>query len=179
MYESLNSYDWRNNGNKEKWDFTGDINKEVPIKNFYKLNQEVGIAGEYTYDKDTSKLTENQLLNQLMSCMPNQIDITQFDTKQKYLPTFSESDAQGAVEKFVDVNAIIKLNQFGYLPSNLSQLLFYMDYEGIASILNLSSEGVKDIKANWEDGKLESDNVTRKSAFIKLLVTTNKKFIGN
>ncbi len=183
MYASLNGYDWKDNGNNYQVDFVYDVGNSKINSNFYKLNQEVGIAGEYTYTKDTSALSERERLNQLMQCMPSLIDIVQYDMTQKYLDNFTNQEASGAIDKTssVDLNHIIEINQFGYLPSNLSQLLYYMDYEGIASILGLTTQGVKDIKANYEDGALENGSTNRKQAYIKLLVTddSNNKYIYN
>ncbi len=174
MYKSLNSYDWEGNGDRQ-FNSSEFLGKSHVADKFYELNKEVGIAGEYTYTKDIASLSESQRLNQLMQCMPSQIEVTQHDMTQRYLPTYQESEASTAIDKTssVDLNEIIKLNQFGYLPSNLSQLLYYMDYEGIAEILNLRAEGVKDIKANYEDGKLIEGTSNRNPAFINLLVTVN------
>ncbi len=180
MYDSLNSYDWKGNG-ETAFNSSNFIGISSVAEKFYELNQEVGIAGEYTYARDPSTLSENERLNQLMLCMPSLIEITQHDMTQKYLPEFSDNEARDAIDKTdtVNLNHIIEVNQFGFLPSNLSQLLYYMDYEGIADILNLKTQGVKDIKAQYNDGTLIAGTTRRHDAYIKLLVTdkTNNKYL--
>ncbi len=172
MYKALNEYNWKGTGDI-KADFEYDVGNSKMNKNFYKLNQEVGIVGEYTYTK--GQLSDIERLNQLIKCTPSLIDIVDYDMKQKYLPNFDSQDEIGATDMTgtADLNDIILKNQFGFLPSNLSQLFYYMDYSGIATILGLETQGVKDIKANYNDGTLIPGTTDRNKAYIKLLVTDN------
>ncbi len=172
MYVSLNSYDWRGRGFEEQADFMYNIYNQKMQQTFFELNKEVGISGEYTYNKNLNELTHEETLHELMKCAPSQLEAVG-DMTQKYLPNYTVSDTMGVISKTVDLNEIITLNQFGFLPSNLSQLLYYLDYNGIAEIFNLQNEVIQNIQANFEDGKLKENSTNqREKAYINILITT-------
>ncbi|SYV90160.1 Uncharacterised protein, partial [Metamycoplasma alkalescens] len=68
--------------------------------------------------------------------------------KQKYLDKFENKNNFEALN--YNFNDLISKNPFGFLPSNLSQLFYYMNFDSIKKLFNLSND-VKNIKANFDD----------------------------
>ncbi|WP_277870146.1 MAG2960 family serine endopeptidase lipoprotein [Metamycoplasma alkalescens] len=85
--------------------------------------------------------------------------------KQKYLDKFENKNNFEALN--YNFNDLISKNPFGFLPSNLSQLFYYMNFDSIKKLFNLSND-VKNIKANFDDS----------NGWFELLITTtnNKNF---
>ncbi|QVK05910.1 MAG2960 family serine endopeptidase lipoprotein [Mycoplasma mycoides] len=73
--------------------------------------------------------------------------------KQAYLKNFEEKEIGSSKSLNFDFNSFILKNPFGFLPSNLSQLFYYMDLESIIKLFNIAN--VKSIKANFDDEKGE------------------------
>ncbi|WP_347938272.1 lipoprotein [Mycoplasma feriruminatoris] len=73
--------------------------------------------------------------------------------KQSYLNNFEQKENSSSKTLNFDFNNFILKNPFGYLPSNLSQLFYYMDFDSISKLFKI--ENVKDIKANFDDEKGE------------------------
>ncbi|WFQ96300.1 lipoprotein [Mycoplasma feriruminatoris] len=73
--------------------------------------------------------------------------------KQAYLNKFEQKEIDSSKTLNFDFNNFILKNPFGYLPSNLSQLFYYMDFNSISKLYKIKN--VKDIKANFDDEKGE------------------------
>ncbi len=129
MEKALTSFDWNNNGNQTSFDgmyYTwGGFDKVY--QNFFDLNQEVGIFGEYGHNQ-----------YEKMRYSPKKIMVG-YDMQQKYLNQSDFSVQSQAIDYPINLDAIIQANQFGYLPSNLSQFLYYVDYAGLQTIFNLDT----------------------------------------
>ncbi|PZW01488.1 MAG2960 family serine endopeptidase lipoprotein [Metamycoplasma auris] len=69
--------------------------------------------------------------------------------KPQYLESFSEDEISELKEQEINLNHLIKSNPFGFLPSNLSQLLSYATLDSIASFLKLNK--IDKIKAIADD----------------------------
>ncbi len=132
---------WGNQEN-QKLDFYEKLSSDDDENKFYKLNQEVGISGEYGND-----------IGEKMMFAPKGIQAN-YDMPQRYLRGFIDSASYQ--NYFVNIDSIILKNQFGYLPSNMSQMLFYMDYNSIKNIFGVKSN-IIDINANVDDEKGELD----------------------
>ena len=115
---------------------------ETMTKVFFKMLENVGIYGDYKFDNDV----------QLMEFTP-QTFIDKYLLVQKYLPTNENNFNNFAAVKSASVNAkidqLIKNNPFGFLPSNLSQLFYYLDWNSISQIFEIAN--VKDLSANFDD----------------------------
>ncbi|AGJ90682.1 MAG2960 family serine endopeptidase lipoprotein [Mycoplasma putrefaciens] len=71
---------------------------------------------------------------------------------QKYLDTFKQEEVTSAIELVVNnLDEIILNNPFGFLPSNLSQLFYYANFESLAKEFNIASEKITKIKSNFND----------------------------
>ncbi|WP_434334509.1 lipoprotein [Mycoplasma capricolum subsp. capricolum] len=73
--------------------------------------------------------------------------------KQSFLEKFEEKEISSSKSLNFDFNSFVLKNPFGFLPSNLSQLFYYMNYESIAKLFNIPN--VRSIKANFDDEKGE------------------------
>ncbi|SYV89803.1 Uncharacterised protein, partial [Metamycoplasma alkalescens] len=75
--------------------------------------------------------------------------------KQYYLNNFNEKDKDDAKVIRLNDYEIIKKNPFGYLPSNLNQLFYYMNFKSISKLLNI--ENIIKIQSNFNDeiGEIE------------------------
>ncbi|QVK08424.1 MAG2960 family serine endopeptidase lipoprotein [Mycoplasma mycoides] len=73
--------------------------------------------------------------------------------KQAYLKNFEEKEIGSSKSLNFDFNSFILENPFGFLPSNLSQLFYYMDFESISKLFNINN--IVKIKANFDDEKGE------------------------
>ncbi|VEU81522.1 hypothetical protein V2E25_00780 [Mycoplasmopsis arginini] len=69
--------------------------------------------------------------------------------KPQYLESFNVDEVQGLETQEINLNHLIKNNPFGFLPSNLSQLLSYATLDSITSFLKLNK--IDKIKANVDD----------------------------
>ncbi|MBT1344125.1 hypothetical protein FCL94_03575 [Mycoplasma bovis] len=69
----------------------------------------------------------------------------------QHLEKFSEEEVKGLEVKNIDLSSLIRNNPFGYLPSNLSQLLSYATYESIEKKFNLRN--ISNIKTSYDDIK--------------------------
>lgn len=83
--------------------------------------------------------------------------------EQQYLDKFNKSEINSSTDLNFNFNELISKNPFGYLPSNLSQLFYYMDFKSISKLFKISN--IKDIKANFDD----------KNGEFEILLTTNDK----
>ncbi|MBG0730638.1 MAG2960 family serine endopeptidase lipoprotein [Mycoplasma sp. 'Moose RK'] len=134
MYYFLNNYDGR------KVSFL-EPNDERKNNEFWEHTKNLGVYGEFG-ENDTEKL---MFYNRGLSYRGMM--------EQVFLPTFSEQEAQNATEIEKNISDLISKNPFGFLPSNLSQLFYYMkltDIEKIFQFTNLVS-----IKTNFDDKKGE------------------------
>ncbi|KEZ23604.1 MAG2960 family serine endopeptidase lipoprotein [Ureaplasma diversum] len=94
--------------------------------------------------------------------------------KQKYLANFAENEKIGATTHSVDFNDIVSKNPFGYLPSNLSQLFFYMDLKSASGLLKL--QDISSLRANFNDKEGTFDllvSTSDKSRYLLSIDTTN------
>nr|WP_243728283.1 hypothetical protein [Mycoplasma capricolum] len=73
--------------------------------------------------------------------------------KQAYLEKFEVKNISFVKELNFDFNNLITKNPFGFLPSNLSQLFYYMDFESISKLFKINN--IVKIKANFDDEKGE------------------------
>ncbi|PTD31011.1 MAG2960 family serine endopeptidase lipoprotein [Mycoplasma leachii] len=73
--------------------------------------------------------------------------------KQAYLKNFKAEEISSSKSLNFNFNSFILKNPFGFLPSNLSQLFYYMDFESITQLFNVGK--VIDIKSNFDDKKGE------------------------
>ena len=124
---------------------------------FYKDLEDVGLYGDFG-SNPLEKLRQ----------FP-QKEISKFFTKQLYLPNYQDYETFNATKMNKNIDKYILKNQFGYLPSNLSQFLYYLDYKGIEQMFGIKN--IKDIKMNFNDVK--------GSASILLTNNDNKKFLFN
>lgn len=125
---------------KENIDFI-NINGIETINKVYSWYKEIGIVGEIgENDKDKVKNTPNIFgRNDLLT--------------QKYLDKFSKENINVQELDFAKykekINEIILSNPFGYLPSNLNQLIYYLSIEDISKLFNLNN--LKNVYANHND----------------------------
>ncbi|WP_427902667.1 MAG2960 family serine endopeptidase lipoprotein [Metamycoplasma alkalescens] len=68
---------------------------------------------------------------------------------QKYLDTFEELEKNGAINKNFSFNDLIKNNPFGFLPSNLSQMLFYINFLSLEQLFSVKN--ITKIKSRFND----------------------------
>nr|WP_049773890.1 hypothetical protein [Mycoplasma putrefaciens] len=99
---------------------------------------------------------------------------------QKYLDTFKQEEVTSAIELVVNnLDEIILNNPFGFLPSNLSQLFYYTNFESLAKEFNIASEKITKIKSNFNDqnGTFEMLIQTdKRNYFLKTDYLKQKKF---
>lgn len=143
LYYQLNNFiNTRNNTKGINFDIDNTENMHI---DFYRLIKDIGIYGDYkTNDYDYYKYFPSYFFNG-------------FITKQKYLKS------SNAINKFnlkiiesnslkSKINEIIENNIFGFLPSNLSQFLYYLKLEDIRNIFRLNKD-LKDVYADFDDEK--------------------------
>ncbi|CBH40649.1 MAG2960 family serine endopeptidase lipoprotein [Mycoplasmopsis agalactiae] len=70
---------------------------------------------------------------------------------QKYLEKFNTEDVKDLNPQSININDVIKINPFGFLPSNLSQLFYYASFESLENLFNIKN--IKNIKAVFDDVK--------------------------
>ncbi|EIN15361.1 Hypothetical protein, predicted lipoprotein [Mycoplasmopsis agalactiae 14628] len=68
---------------------------------------------------------------------------------QKYLEKFNTEDVKDLHPQSIDIDDVIKINPFGFLPSNLSQIFYYASFESLENLFNIKN--IKDIKAVFDD----------------------------
>lgn len=148
-----------------KWNseyFKYPNNKEEYLKNL--LN--IGIYGDFG-DSSNQKINANPYL------VFTKETFNRTTLKQKYLENF---DYWNLVTSSIKINnkiddnlieKIIKNNPYGFLPSNISQYLYLLNYDEISNIFGISN--IENIKANYNDvvGTLE----------ILLIDSNNNKYI--
>lgn len=137
-------------------DFMSCSSKEKE-EEFYKLIQEIGIYGDY------GKNGIDKMKYYPKSWQPN------FYMQQKYLANFDKNEHNDATLKNKDINNVVLNNKFGFLPSNLSQLFYYLDLKSISSIFDVLD--VKEMKMNFDDEKGIVD--------ILIFDKNNKKYLFN
>lgn len=104
-------------------------------KKVYELISEIGIYGDWGSD-----------FGEKMKFAPRSWDPDNY-MNQKYLPGFNVSSK--IIKRNVDLNDLIQKNQFGFLPSNLSQFLYYLKLEDIANLFNVPN--ASKIEMNFDD----------------------------
>ncbi|ENY68832.1 Hypothetical protein, predicted lipoprotein [Metamycoplasma auris 15026] len=112
-------------------------------KEFWSYTKDIGYYGNYgkNPEEKVAFYNKNIALNGMV--------------KQAYLDNFNKNEISSLEELNLDLNSIIKSNPFGYLPSNLSQLFYYLDFKSISKIFKI--ENIIEIKANFNDevGEIE------------------------
>lgn len=150
VYHSLINYNPENLLNDKKGinfvESSLDIRKRM-TRDFFKLIENVGFFGEFKINEDYD----------FIKYYPDEV-IKDFFIKQRYLSKPDEemkknSSLLSNVSKD-KINELIQNNTFGYLPSNLSQLLYYLDLNEISSIFNINSK-LLNIYSEFDDNKGE------------------------
>ncbi|EOA07548.1 Hypothetical protein, predicted lipoprotein [Mycoplasma yeatsii 13926] len=131
---------WFKNGNHgNAVDFTFSSSDEKVDNDFFKFIKEIGEYGNYG-DSEKQK-TEFYFPKVPLEAM----------TKPKYLSNFKDDDLVDKKEiQINDINKIIEKNPFGFLPSNLSQLFYYSNFDSLQKQFNLN-EQITEIKSNFDD----------------------------
>ncbi len=135
---------------------------------FFEELQDVGIFGdEGTTDEEKLRFFNPQLSSE-------------FITQQKYLEKFENSESSSYIngnEIFEKINKIILENKFGFLPSNLSQLFYWMKLDEIAKIFNITD--LNNIQANFNDKEGKIDFLLTDSSNQKYIFKFDKNNLSN
>ncbi len=128
--------------------YNGDNNQPINFldpndpnrnKRFWELAKNVGHYGDFGKNNDEKLMFYNRGIS--YNGMAEQI----------YLPKFSEGESSGALSNSENLTEIVKKNPFGFLPSNLSQLFYYMKIDEIGKIFKISN--LEKVSANFDDKK--------------------------
>ncbi|ENY69034.1 Hypothetical protein, predicted lipoprotein [Mycoplasmopsis bovigenitalium 51080] len=147
-------------------DFTNAFDKNVSDK-FWDYTNKIGVYGNYG---------ENE--HQKVEFYNRSLSINGM-VKQVYLPKFTDDDKLSAknIDKSQIINGLIAKNTFGFLPSNLSQFLYYASLESISKHLQI--DNIKNIRANFDDEKGTIDLLIENSTGEKFLININKVNANN
>lgn len=142
------------NGNKYNNDnyFRYSYNKVEYIN----YSNDIGIYG------NLEKLINKKLMLILIQLLQKKLLIKLFETK--IFTSCSDSELRGAKDLNVNENTINYLiinNPYGYLPNNVNQFLYLINYGDLNTIFNVT--GINNLKANFDDVK----------GTITILITTN------
>ncbi|MBT1317943.1 DUF31 family protein [Mycoplasmopsis bovis] len=149
------------------------IEKNKEFKNFLKTRNINFISEEYPRHEnelDKEYWTYAKYLGEYGNHGDDSYQKTQFFNpsipighylNHQHLEKFSEEEVKDLKVKTIDLSSLIRNNPFGYLPSNLSQLLSYATYESIEKKFNLRN--ISNIKTSYDDIK----------GVIYLLISTN------
>ncbi|MBT1317406.1 hypothetical protein FCL65_00540 [Mycoplasma bovis] len=157
-----------NSGNPVNFRYGGvNSNKEL-LDKYWEYTKEIGIYGNY----GTSPEQKVDFYNNTLSANGMYI--------QKFLPNFNETAKNSAIKHTVDLDDIIAKNPFGFLPSNLSQLFYYMDYKSASKVLGIKDK-IVNIKANFDDkkGSIELLIFTDKNKYIVNIDKSNSRSLRN
>ncbi|MDW2834932.1 MAG2960 family serine endopeptidase lipoprotein [Mesomycoplasma ovipneumoniae] len=130
--------------------YNGDNNQPINFldpndpnrnKRFWELAKNVGHYGDFGKNNDEKLMFYNRGIS--YNGMAEQV----------YLPKFSETQSSGASSNSENLTEIVKKNPFGFLPSNLSQLFYYMKIDEIGKIFKIAN--LKKVSANFDDKKGE------------------------
>ncbi|WP_102032219.1 MAG2960 family serine endopeptidase lipoprotein [Metamycoplasma canadense] len=138
--EDINNFLYHGN-NGQAIDYRSGYNPDK-VKEFWKYTKNVGVYGNY------GKTDEEKIAFYNDSISTDGMII------QKYLSNFQNNERYDTNQISISTNVLenlIKQNPFGFLPSNLSQLLHYMDFESIEKIFALKN--IKEVKSNFDDEK--------------------------
>lgn len=147
VYYQLLNYRQENDLNIKGFNFINAIgeSKTQMIEDFFKIIKDIGIFGDYQLED----------IFDLIKFYPDKI-MKDFFITQKYLPNPSNEMKNNSVllnnvskEK---INETIKNNIFGYLPSNLSQFLYYLNLNEIANLFNINAQ-LKTVYSEFDDKK--------------------------
>ncbi len=139
------------------------IEKNKKFKNFLKTRNINFISEEYPRHEnelDKEYWTYAKYLGEYGNHGDDSYQKTQFFNpsipighylNHQHLEKFSEEEVKGLEVKTIDLSSLIRNNPFGYLPSNLSQLLSYATYESIEKKFNLRN--ISNIKSSYDDIK--------------------------
>ncbi|ATP59954.1 MAG2960 family serine endopeptidase lipoprotein [Mesomycoplasma dispar] len=116
-------------------------NDENRNRKFWEYTKYIGHYGDFGKNNDEKLMFYNRDLSHKGMI------------EQVYLPKFNSSESSSVTENKEDISEIVSKNPFGFLPSNLSQLFYYMKLEEIAKIFKISN--LKSAKANFDDKKGE------------------------
>ena len=123
-------------------DFINNPFDRSMTEDFYQMLEHIGVYGDYKFNND----------QELMQYTP-QLFIDKYLLMQKYLPkpaallNLKPTVPTPTITK--RLNTVVQNNVFGFLPSNLAQLLYYMDRPSIARLFGLDT--VADVSANFDD----------------------------
>lgn len=147
-------------------DFTNAFDKNVSDK-FWDYTNKIGVYGNYG---------ENE--RQKVEFYNRSLSINGM-VKQVYLPRFADNDKLSAknIDKSQIINHLIAKNTFGFLPSNLSQFLYYASLESVSKHLQI--DNIKNIRANFDDEKGTIDLLIENSTGEKFLININKENTNN
>lgn len=150
---------------KSDFDFTSSTNWTNDADKFLDLIKDYGIVN------NIGSTPEKRLE---LSTRMDEKNLQKFTTK-RMLNNFSDSDTNGAIDctdkiDLTKFNDLIKDNPFGFLPSNLSEFLFFIKIDDLSSLFNIKNS-IKEILANFNDEKGE----------IKIFIVdeNDEKFIFN
>ncbi|WP_427902951.1 MAG2960 family serine endopeptidase lipoprotein [Metamycoplasma alkalescens] len=133
----------RNGNNGSQVDFRSFTSNNDIERQFWEHAKDIGFYGHYGNNSREKVAFYNDHIS---------VDGM---VKQSYLNNFNEKDKDDA--KVIKLNhyEIIKKNPFGYLPSNLNQLFYYMNFKSISKLLNI--ENIIKIQSNFNDeiGEIE------------------------
>ncbi|ENY54039.1 Hypothetical protein, predicted lipoprotein [Metamycoplasma alkalescens 14918] len=139
------------------------IEKNKEFKNFLKTRNINFISEEYPRHEnelDKEYWTYAKYLGEYGNHGDDSYQKTQFFNpsipighylKHQHLEKFSEEEVKDLKVKTIDLSNLIRNNPFGYLPSNLSQLLSYATYESIEKKFKLRN--ISNIKTSYDDIK--------------------------
>ena len=127
---SLNNLMWLlKNYNGQGIDFISTPNDQQMLEAFYKALENIGIFGDYQFNNPED----------LVKFSPN-LFIDKYLTQPKHLATdlkdFTNKDDIRLIAS-VNLETILQKNVFGFLPSNLSQLLYYLNFVEISNLFEI------------------------------------------
>lgn len=153
------------NGNPVNFRY-GDVNSNKHLLDkYWEYTKDIGIYGNY----GTSPEQKVDFYNNTLS--------SDGMYSQKFLDNFNESDKEKAIKLDANLNDLVLKNPFGFLPSNLSQLFYYMDYKSATEVLKIN-EKITDLKANFDDNK-GSIELLITTALNKYIINLNKDNTNN
>ncbi|QVK02852.1 MAG2960 family serine endopeptidase lipoprotein [Mycoplasma mycoides] len=133
-------------------DFTLYDHKEYQ-KNYWELASKLGEYGNIGEDK----ISRTKFYNPYIPLS--------YSIKQQKLEEFKDEEIKGLNSENFDFKNLVKTNPFGFLPSNLSQLLSYASFNSLEKLFK-----IKDII------NLKSKHNDIKGSFELLIKTKNKKY---